>query len=96
MSRSYLHTKYVPEYITWASYKNKEERNPHHLDEMPRNNPSKFITTHCSAYVNWLQDATSYGGHSRQKGGHRKVSGLVRASLKVENRRLVQAQLELI
>ena len=43
--------------------------------------------------VDWLQDSTSFGGHSRPKGGHRQVSGLVRASLKKETRRQILAEL---
>jgi len=50
---------------------------------------------HCSAVVSWLEDSISaVGGHSRPVGGHRRVSGLVRASLKEETRKLMQEQLE--
>ena len=28
--------------------------NPHRLDEVPKNSPSRYITTHCGAYVYWL------------------------------------------
>ena len=65
-------------------------RNPYHLDEMPKNRPSRLITTHCSANVSWLQEPTSFGGHKIRKVGHRQVSGLVRASLKEEFRRDLQ------
>jgi len=54
----------------------------------PKNRPSKLIATHCGiTKVEWLEDATSFGGHSRPKGGHRRVSGIVRARLKEEARR---------
>ena len=56
----------------------------HRLIEVPKNRPSRYITTHCSADVRWLQESTSFGGHSIPKGGHRKVSGLVRAKVKKE------------
>lgn len=70
-------------------------RNSHRLDEMPKNKPSKFVTTHCSTVaINWLEDSTSFGGHSRPKGGHRRVSGLVRARLRREVRRLVKEQMD--
>ena len=69
-------------------------RNPHRQDEMPKNNPSKLILVHCSGIkVDWLQDSTSFGGHSRPYGGHRRVGGLVRASLKREQRKEMLEQL---
>ncbi len=69
-------------------------RNPHRQDEMPKNGPSRLVLTHCSANVSWLEDSTSFGGHSRPKGGHRRVSGLVRASLRNETRKLILEQLQ--
>ena len=49
---------------------------------------------HCrSTKVDWLQDSTSFGGHSRPKGGHRRVSGLVRAGLKRETRKQILEEL---
>ena len=68
-------------------------RNPHRLDEVPKNHPSRYITDHCRACVNWLQESSSFGGHSIPKGGHRKVSGLVRASVKEEVRKEIEAAL---
>ena len=65
-------------------------RNSHHFDEMPKNSPSRLITTHCSADVSWLQEPVNCGGHRTRKGGHRLVSGIVRASLKEELRRDMQ------
>ena len=70
------------------------KRNPHRIDEMPKNNPSRYITTHCSADVGWLQESTSFGGHSIPKGGHRRVSGLVRASVKEEVRKQIEIELD--
>lgn len=74
----------------FASKMNYPVRNPHRQDEMPKNKPSRLGSTHCcSMKVDWLQDSTSFGGHSRPKGGHRRVSGLVRTSLKRKTRRLI-------
>lgn len=33
-----------------------EARNPHCLDEMSKNHPSKLIAFHCKTNVVWLQD----------------------------------------
>ena len=68
-------------------------RNPHRLDEMPKNKPSRYITTHCSADVSWLQEPGSFGGHRIPKGGHRRVSGLVRAKVKEEVRKRIETDL---
>jgi hypothetical protein len=68
-------------------------RNPHRLDEVPKNYPSRYITDHCSACVYWLQKSTSFGGHSIPKGGHRRVSGLLRANVKEEIRKQIDTEL---
>jgi len=68
-------------------------RNPHRLDGTPKNHSSRLVQMHCSADVEWLENSTSFGGHSRPAGGHRRVSGLVRASLKREFRRLLAKEL---
>lgn len=68
-------------------------RNPHRLDEVPKNYPSRYITDHCSACVYWLQESTSFGGHSIPKGGHRRVSGLLRANVKEEIRKQIDTEL---
>lgn len=52
-------------------------RNPHCLDEMPKNHPSKLIAIHCKTDVAWLQEPVNYCGHKPTKGGHRMVCGLV-------------------
>ena len=62
-------------------------------DYAPRNHPSRYIITHTSADVNWLQESGSFGGHSIPKGGHRMVSGLVRASVKEEVRKQIESEL---
>ena len=49
--------------------------------------------THCSADVGWLQESTSFGGHSIPTGGHRRVSGLVRACVKEEVRKQIEIEL---
>lgn len=96
MSRSYLRNKWIRKYMREVyTHKNlSTHRNPHHLDEMPKNCPSRLITSHCSADVEWLQESTSFGGHSIPKGGHRRVSGIVRASLKEETRKEIQDQMK--
>ena len=99
MSKSRLRSKYMRSLYKGRSLfttkMNDPVRNPHRQDEMPKNKPSKLVTMHCCpTKVNWLQDSTSFGGHSRPKGGHRRVSGLVRASLRRETRKLILEQLE--
>ena len=71
----------------------KINRNPHRQDEVPKNKPSLYVTTHCSACVYWLQESTSFGGHSIPRGGHRRVSGLVRASVKREIQKQIDSEL---
>ena len=92
MSRSKLHNKFM--WLQWkgrslfAAKADRLVRNEHRQDECPKNKPSKFITTRCSfSKVAWLQESTSFGGHKIPKGGHRKVSGIVRAKVREEVRR---------
>ena len=60
-------------------------RNLHRQDEAPKNRPSKYISTRCDAImVRWLQEPGSFKGHKPRKGGHRMVSGIVRAKVKKE------------
>ena len=99
MSRSKLRNKWmrrmyqgVERYFAISNMKDIG-RNSHRQDEVPKNRPSRYITTHCSAYVHWLQESTSFGGHSIPKGGHRRVSGLVRASVKEEVRKQIEQEL---
>ena len=98
MSRSLLKDKFMRHCYTGRPFKSSKwddpVRNPHRQDEMPKNKPSKLILVHCSGIkVHWLQDSTSFGGHSRPYGGHRRVGGLVRASLKREQRKEMLEQL---
>ena len=51
------------------------------------------VKTFCSADVEWLDHPGSFGGHKPRKGGHRRVSGLVRASLKEELHRHLKEEL---
>ena len=98
MSKSYLRNKWMRKFwdgsSLWAKRFHIKYKNPHRQDEVPKNNPSRYITTHCSACVHWLQESTSFGGHSIPKGGHRRVSGLVRASVKEEVRKQIDMELK--
>ena len=98
MSHSHLHNKFMRKQWNGRSlFMAKADlpvRNEHRQDECPRNKPSKFITTRCSfSKVAWLQEFTSYGGHKIPKGGHRKVSGIVRAKVREEVRREIVNEL---
>ena len=97
MSRSKLRDKFMKSIIKghsfFASKMDLPVRNPHRQDEMPKNSPSRIVSSHCRANIDWLQNAPTFGGHSRPRGGHRRVSGLVRASLKREERREIESQL---
>ena len=90
MSRSFLHDK---EILKRFHFSKPQERNPHKRDEMPKNHVSKYISTHGGSYAAWMEDATSYGGHKRQKGGHRRVSGIVRAKVREEIRQQINKQM---
>lgn len=64
--------------------------NAHRVDEMPKNKPSRFIVERIGfSKVRWLQESTSFGGHSIPKGGHRKVNGIVRAKVREEIRKQI-------
>ena len=97
MSRSRLRNKWMRKQYAKAgrSYMRRNmrnpDRNPHRLDEAPKNKPSRYIATHCSADVSWLQEPGSFGGHRIPKGGHRRVSCLVRARVKEEVRKLIES-----
>ena len=100
MSRSRLRNKWMCKQYARAgrSYIRRNmrdpDRNSHRLDEKPKNKPSRYITTHCSADVSWLQEPGSCGGHRIPKGGHRRVSGLVRAKTKEEVRKNIETEFE--
>ena len=99
MSRSRLRDKWMrKEYANVGSLfcqskKQNIGHNPHRMDEVPKNSPSRYIKTHCTADVHWLQESTSYGGHSIPKGGHRRVSGIIRANVKEEIRKQISEEL---
>lgn len=100
MSRSKLQNKWMQKLYadvgrSFRQSKMKDiGRNPHRLDEVPKNFPTRYITTHCDwLLVSWLQESTSYGGHSIPTGGHRRVSGIVRARVKEEVRREIYDEL---
>lgn len=97
MSRSKLKNKWMRKQYAEScwSYMRRNmqapDRNPHRQDEMPKNFPSKFITTRCGGLkIGWLQESTSFGGHRIPKGGHRRVSGIVRAKVKEEVRKEIE------
>lgn len=98
MSRSRLRSKFMRERYRGESFIVSKMgipiKNSHRQDEMPKNSPSRYILTHCSADVSWLQESTSFGGHRIPKGGHRRVSGLVRASSKREAYRVMCEAIE--
>ena len=95
MSRSNLHNKFMrKQWKGWSLFMAKANLpvyNEHRQDECPKNKPSKFITIRCSlSKVAWLQESTSFDGHKIPKGGHRKVSGIVRAKIREEVRREIE------
>ena len=98
MSRSYIRDKWIQKHTTGRSFissrSNLPIHNPHRQDEMPQNHLPKHVSTVIpSMMVDWLQDSTSYGGHSRPKGGHRRVSGIVRARTKKQIRAEINNQI---
>lgn len=97
MSRSYLRDKWMRKITTgqssFTSKQKKKPRNKHRQDEMPKNRASKLVEYHCSAWVEWLDHPGYCEGHRPRRGGHRRVSGLVRASLKEELRKRLKEEL---
>ena len=86
MSRSRLKNKFM------RRMHRSDRRNPHHLDEMPKNKPSKYITTRCNfTKVRWLQEAGWLCGHKVKHHGHRMVSGIVRQKVKEEIRKEIES-----
>ena len=78
----------------FASKMHIQPRNKHRQDEMPKNFPSKYIIQHIDwAMVHWLQEPGSFGGHKPHKGGHARVSGIVRAKVKAAYRKLINSEL---
>ena len=89
MGKNYIHNKFIKK----QTEKTIDTDNVHSKDGMPKNKPSKYITTHSSVYPEWVQEPTYCGGHKIQKNGHRIVSGLVRAKTKEESNKIIQEQL---
>jgi len=88
MSRSRLRDKHMKKlyrggHVPWYRYNESETDNEYRLDELPKNKGSRYITERCSNFE-WLQRAPNFGGHKPKKGGHRMVSGIVRAKVKGE------------
>ena len=79
---------------SFRSKRKEKIRNKHRQDEMPKNRASKLVNMHCSADVEWLNHPGYCEGHRPRRGGHRRVSGLVRASLKEETRKKLKEDLE--
>lgn len=73
----------------------RSAHNKHRMDYMPKNKPSRFIAVRIRAdKVSWLQESTSFGGHSIPKGGHRRVRGILRAKLKEELRDRIKSTID--
>ena len=89
-----MRKNYSDPYVSYMRRNMKDpNRNSHRLDEVSKNHPSRYITTHCKNHIHWLQESTSFGGHSIPKGGYRMVSGLVRAKIKKEIRKQIESEL---
>ena len=85
MSRSRLRNRWVRRRENLDDITSSNGRkNKHRLDNMPQTRPSRTVSSHCSADIDWMEHPGSFGGHKPRPGGHRLVSGLVRASLKRE------------
>lgn len=88
MGKSYIKSEWMRKHT-----KDESERpysgmnptdNPHKFDEMPKNRPSKYVSTRCGS-IEWIQEEPSrYSGHKSHSAGHRIVSGIVRAKNKKE------------
>lgn len=87
MGKSRINSKYMEGLIEKESNRKysglKKTSNSHKFDEMPKNKPSKYVSTRCGN-VDWLQEPSNYSGHRPVRGGHRMVSGIVRAKVKQE------------
>ena len=94
MSRSKLRDKFMRHcYIGRSGRGWKQDvpiKNPHRQDEMPKNSPSKLVLIHCHCSIHRMMGSSTFRGHSCSTGAHRQVRGLVRASLKREQRKQMQ------
>ena len=70
-------------------FSEKDKRNSHHLDDMPKNRPSKFISCRCEK-VTWVQENSTTWGHRPVRNGHSMISGIVRQKVKEEIRKEIQ------
>lgn len=95
MSRSKLKDKWMRKNWDGRSQFRKNPHNIHRTDECPKNKVSKYISIRISDFkVTWLQEPGSFfGGHKPRKGGHRRVSGIVRAKVKNEIRNEIDEQI---
>jgi hypothetical protein len=97
MSRSILKDKYMRRCYTGQPKKSwtgdVPARNPHRLDEMPKNTPSKLVQSHCHCDLHRMLGSSTFWGHACSTGAHRQVRGLVRACLKREQRKQMLEQL---
>jgi|GEM_PF-7084405 len=82
MSRSVLRDRYKKSYWHDAG-----ARNQHRRDEAPKNRLPKFLQTRIDPVkIDWLQKHSVTWSHRPVKGGHSRVSGIVRQKLKEEFR----------
>ena len=89
MSRSKLKSRLMRKRYDASGY-----RNPHKFDEMPKNQPSRYIDMRCPFdIIIWLQESGSFGGHKVKHQGHHMVSGIVRQKVKEELRQQIDNEL---
>ena len=98
MSRSYLRDKHMRMITDGRSFFiakwDIEPRNKHRQDEMPKNSASRFIQQRIARdKISWLQEPGTFGGHKPHKGAHRMISGIIRAKLKAEYRKILDLEL---
>ena len=75
-------------------FSEKDKRNLHRLDEMPKNRPSKFIGSRFGRNkITWVQEHSTTWGHRPVRNGHSMISGIVRQKVKEEIRKEIQDNL---
>lgn len=67
-------------------YVKRKNNGDYHYIECQQNSLSKYISMRCPM-AEWLEEPGSFDGHKIKKGGHRMVSGIVRAKVKEEIRK---------
>ncbi len=76
-------------------YSETESRNPHHLDEMPKNQPSKYIQVRFGRdKLTWLQQHCTTWSHRPVKNAHPRISGIVRQKVNEEIRREIEDEIQ--